>query len=142
VIAGGSVLAAVAEGAQLAVQYHPLAAVVTAAAAAAVSGYPRAPRERRHWTEFLVAIGWLVGDGLRVLGHARDLYDAAGPSGWSVWLVLAIWALGSLGVGYVLPVLAGTAVGRRVTHGTGWLAAAGVAGGLSVAISGIVGALS
>ncbi len=138
----GAAFAALLEGLRLAVQFNPLVAIVTAAVASAVSGYPRAPRERQHWTELIVALGWLLGDGLRVLGRARDTYDVAGVPDWSAWFVLALWATGSLFLGYVLPVLAGTAVGRRVTHGTGWLAAAAVAAGLSAAISAAVGALS
>ncbi|MDZ4167186.1 MAG: hypothetical protein U1E08_05790 [Coriobacteriia bacterium] len=141
-IEAGAALAAALEGIRLAVQFNPLVAIVTAAVASAVSGYPRAPRERRHRTELIVAVGWLLGDGLRVLGRARDVYDGVGAPDWSAWTVLALWALGSLFLGYVLPVLAGTAVGRRVTHGTGWLAAAAVAAGLSAAISAAVGALS
>ncbi|MHB1017013.1 MAG: hypothetical protein ACYC2X_03850 [Coriobacteriia bacterium] len=120
---------------------------IAAAIAAGISGYPRAPRERRVEALGLVVFGWLVGDGLRILGHARDLYDGvagaalAGAPEWTGWVFVAAWAVVSLGVGYVLPMLVGASVGRRVTHGTGWLAAAGVALALTVAISAGAGAL-
>jgi hypothetical protein len=131
----------------LAVQYNPLVAVVSAVVAAAVAGYPKAPRGRWRTAALIVCAGWLIGDGLRVLGHARDLADGVRGAaylapGGPAWLVLGVWALGGLAVGYALPASVGARVGRSVTHGTGWLAAGGVAGGLSVALSAIVGALS
>ena len=139
-------LAALLEGVRFAVQYNPLAAALTAAVAAALSGYPNAPRHRARYSALVLAVGWLLGDGLRIVGRARDLYDGViAPSAAdsaTVWLTIAVWACGGLALGYVLPALVGIAVGRRVTHGTGWLAAAAVAAGLSAAISAIVGALS
>ena len=142
--AAGAVWAALFDGLTLATQYNPLVAIVTAAIAAAISGYPKAPRERQHISELIIAVGWLIGDGLRVLGHGRDLYDGIAITGsdWAAWGTLVVWAAGSLAIGYLLPVFVGTTVGRRVTHGTGWLAAAAIAAGASAAISVIVGALS
>jgi hypothetical protein len=144
---GGAALGAVLEGLGFAVQFNPLVALVTVVVAAALSGYPRAPLERSRWAVLIVAIGWLIGDGLRVLGRARDVFDgvtslAPGAPPWPAWLTLAIWAVGSLALGYALPALVGATVGRRVTHGTGWLAAAGVAAGLSFALSVLVGAVA
>ncbi|MHB1019775.1 MAG: hypothetical protein ACYC1R_06150 [Coriobacteriia bacterium] len=138
---------ALLEGLRFGIAYNPLASAIAAAIAAGISGYPRAPRERRVEALGLVVFGWLVGDGLRILGHARDLYDGvagaalAGAPEWTGWVFVAAWAVVSLGVGYVLPMLVGASVGRRVTHGTGWLAAAGVALALTVAISAGAGAL-
>lgn len=138
---------ALLEGARFAVQYNPLAAVVTAVVAAALSGYPKAPRGRWRTSALVLFAGWLAGDGLRILGRARDLADgvAATPYagyGRAAWVVLAVWAVGTLAVGYVVPTLVGASVGRGVTHGTGWLAAAGIAGALSFALSAIVGVVS
>ncbi|MBN1192826.1 MAG: hypothetical protein JXA36_03935 [Coriobacteriia bacterium] len=141
----GTALGAVLEGLALAVQYNPLAAAVTAALAAGLSGHPRARSENRQWAVLVLVGGWLVGDGLRVLGRARDIYDGIGAAGAghvANWTVPAVWAAGSLVIGYALPALAGAAVGRRVTHGTGWLAAAGVASALTLAVSAAIGALS
>jgi len=45
------------------------------------------------------------------------------------------WAVVGLFVGYVLPMLAGVYVGRRVTHGTGWLAAGSIAVAASLAVA-------
>jgi len=140
-------LSALREGALMAVQYNPLFAAVTAALAAALMGFPKARRDRRQWAALALAAGWLVGDGLRILARARDYYDgvaafrAAGTPLWPGWTTLAVWALGSLALGYVVPALVGASVGRRVTHGTGWLAAAAVASALTLAVSAGVGAL-
>lgn len=143
-----TVWTAVRDGALLGVQFNPLVAVVTAALAAALWGYPKVPRERRWWALLVLVVGWLAGDGLRVLARARDYYDgvagyaAAGLPTWPGWTNLAAWALVSLALGYLAPALVGGAVGRRVTHGTGWLAAAGIAAALVLVASAAVGALS
>ena len=139
---------AMRDGALLGVQYNPLAAVVTAALAAALWGYPKVSRDRRWWALLVVAVGWLAGDGLRVLARARDYYDgvaayaAEGLPTWPGWTNLAVWALVTLALAYLGPALVGGAVGRRVTHGTGWLAAAAIAVALALTISAAVGALS
>ncbi len=144
---GVMLLTALRDGALLAVEYNPLFAAISAALAAALVGYPKAPRVRREWAAFVLAAGWLIGDGLRVMARARDYYDgvaafrAAGMPVWPGWATLAVWALGSLALGYVAPALVGAAVGRRVTHGTGWLAAAAIASALTLAVSAGVGAL-
>ncbi|MBN2247880.1 MAG: hypothetical protein JW733_04195 [Coriobacteriia bacterium] len=140
-------LSALLQGLRFGVAYNPLAAAIAAAIAAGISGYPRAPRERRVEALGVVALGWLVGDGLRILGHARDLYDGVsitalgGAPEWAGWVFVGTWAFVSLGIGYVVPMLVGATVGRRVTHGTGWLAAMGVALALTVTISAGAGAL-
>ena len=140
-------LGALLQGLRFGAAYNPLVAAIAAAIAAGVSGYPRAPRERRIEALGIVVFGWVLGDGLRILGHARDLYDGiataalAGAPEWSGWVFIAAWALVSLGLGYVMPMLVGSAVGRRVTQGTGWLAAAVLAVALTVAVSAGVGAL-
>lgn len=141
------VLASVRDGVALAVQYNPLFAAGAAALAAALMGFRKAKRERREWAAIALAAGWVVGDGLRILARARDYYDgiaafrAAGTPLWPGWTTLGIWALGSLALGYVVPALVGAAVGRRVTHGTGWLAAGALASALTLAISAGVGSL-
>lgn len=140
--------AALRDGALLGIQYNPLYAVITAALAAAVWGYPKVRRDKRWYAIVVLAVGWLAGDGLRVLARMRDYYDraeafaAAGLPVWDGWTTLGTWALVSLLLGYVLPALVGGAVGRRVTHGTGWLAAAAIASALVLAVSAAVGALS
>lgn len=143
----GIAFGAIVQGLRFGIAYNPLAAALAAAFAAGLSGYPRAPHERRIEALGIVAFGWLLGDGLRILGHARDLYDGvaasalAGSPEWAGWVFIGVWAVVSLGIGYVAPMLVGATVGRRVTHGTGWLAAAGVALALTVAISAGAGAL-
>lgn len=143
----GVALGALLQGLRFGVAYNPLVAAIAVAIAAGISGYPRAPRERRIEACGIVMFGWLVGDGLRILGHARDLYDGVataaldGAPEWSGWVFIALWTIVSLGIGYVAPMLVGASVGRSVTHGTGWLAAAGVAVALTVAISTGAGAL-
>jgi len=135
--------ASLVDGVGLAAQYNPLVALVTAVLACVLAGYPRATRERQHMSELVIAVGWLLGDGLRILGHGRDLYDGIAVTGsdWVAWGTLVVWAAGSLALGYLLPVFVGTTVGRRVTHGSGWLAAGGMAAASSAAITALVAAL-
>lgn len=146
--ASGQALAALGEGLSLGVQFNPLASMLASTIAAALVGFPRASDDRRWYAGLVLALGWLAGDGLRVLGHARDYLDglwqplAGATLPWVGWVLLAAWAFVTLGLGYVLPALIGATVGRRVTHGTGWLAAGAVAVGASAAISAIVGGLS
>lgn len=140
-------LAALGNGVQLAIQFNPLVALVTVVVAAALAGFPKAKSEHRHRATVALVTGWLVGDGLHVLGRTRDVFDgvaAFAPAGsplWATWLLLLVWAAGSLLLGYATPALAGASVGRRVTFGTGWLAAGTVAAAVSVSLSAIVGAL-
>lgn len=146
-IDAASVLAALRDGASLGIQFSPLAALVTAALAAALWGYPKVKRDRRWYAVLVLGVGWLAGDGLRILARTRDYYDssaayaASGLPTWPGWTMLAAWALFSLALGYAIPAVVGGAVGRRVTHGTGWLAAAAVAGALVAALSAAVGSL-
>jgi hypothetical protein len=134
---------ALADGLTFAVRFNPLAAAVTAGVAGAVVGYPRNQQGRRRWAAALVAAGWLVGDGLRVVARARDLADGGstllepGAPVWAGWLTLLLWAAGSLAIGYLLPTLAGGLVGRRVTFGIRWIAAAAVGSGLALAVSAV-----
>jgi hypothetical protein len=141
----GSAGEAVWQAIRLGLQFNPVFAVCGAAVAAGLLGYPRAPRERGFWAGAAIVVAWLAGDGLRVLARARDVYDgvAATSSGSPAWLAvlpLVLWALVSLVVGYLLPAWAGVIVGRRVTHGTGWLAAIAIAVGVSLGLSSLVAA--
>lgn len=130
---------------RLGLQFNPIFAVVGAAIAAGLLGYKKAPRERGFWAGAAIVVAWLVGDGLLILARARDAYDgvvqAAGSPVWATVLLLALWALVSAVVGYLVPAWAGVTVGRRVTHGTGWLAAMSVAVGASLGISSLIAAL-
>ncbi|MDZ4654966.1 MAG: hypothetical protein U1F44_03735 [Coriobacteriia bacterium] len=120
---------------------NPLFGVVTVGLVAALLGAPKTPRERERYAWAALVVGWLIGDGLLILGRARDVYDGvtrlldtAQPM-WAEWVTLVTWALVSFAVGYLLPVFLGKTVGRRVTHGTGWLAAVSVAVMASFAFS-------
>lgn len=136
-------LVALANGARLGMQFNPVFATVGSAIAAALLGYRNAPVERRFTSGAVVVIAWLTGDGLRIIGRARDAVDGLGAIGNSVsgWITIAAWVLVGLMVGYVVPTLVGVAVGRRVTFGTGWLAAATIAVATSLAIATLLGAL-
>lgn len=135
-------------GALLGVHYNPAVAAATTAVASALVGYRGAPAGRVRTAALLVVVGWLAGDGLRVLARAHDVVDGVvvssgfNPAAPTVWLTLAVWAALGLAAGYAGPTVVGAAVGRRVTHGTGWLAAATVAAVLAVTLSAIVGGLA
>lgn len=154
----GETLAAAAKatgtGLAYVLSYHPLIALATVVIAAALAGARGAGGRRTAWAVAVVATGWLLGDGLRVLARARDLYDFTrgiegvipptimpGANDWRAWLALALWAAGGLLLGYALPVWTGAFVGRRVTHGTGWIAAASIAASVSFALSALAPAV-
>ncbi len=133
------------QGVRLGLQFNPVFAVIGAALAAGLLGYRTSPRERGFWAGAAIMVAWLVGDGLLILARARDAYDGvaqvAGSRVWATVLLLALWALVSVTVGYLLPAWAGVTVGRRVTHGTGWLAAMAIAVGASLGISSLIASL-
>lgn len=141
-------IALVGTGLTLALAYNPLTAVFCAPVAAALLGVKRPSHERWVWAVSVIGFAWLVGDGLRVLARTRDLYDGMGgliagsQPMWAQYAALALWAVGGLALGYIAPVWAGVFVGRRVTHGTGWVAAGSIAVGASLAISAILGVLA
>lgn len=114
-------------------QFHPVFAAVSAALAAGLAGYRRAPRWRPWLSAAVLLLGWTVGDGIRI----------AGTSGTTAFL--AAWAITGLAVGYVLPAFVGAYIGRQVHKGTGYLAAGAVAlmfvSALSAAADPIAGAL-
>lgn len=118
-------------GVALGLQFDPYVAGVTAVIAAALSGYPKAPGSRVLWSALVVVAGWAVGDGIRILGA---------PSPGSMYSIA--WGATALLVGYALPAWAGAQVGRRVVHGTGWLAAGAVALMLTPAVSVLADSLS
>jgi len=130
---------------RLGLQFNPIFAVVGAAIAAGLLGYAKAPRERGFWAGAAIVVAWLVGDGLLIMARARDAYDGvaqvSGSPVWATVVLLALWALVSVTIGYLVPAWAGVTVGRRVTHGTGWLAAMSVAVGVSLGISSLIAAL-
>jgi hypothetical protein len=133
-------LGAALGGVRWGLQFNPLAVMVGSVGAAALSGYPKAPRSRWFWSALLLAGAWLVGDGLSVavkLGGGSAAVVT--PLQW--WNV-AIMAVVSLVVGYALPAAAGAYVGRRVTHGTGWLSAMAVAAVVAGAVLAVAPALA
>ncbi|MCE5204253.1 MAG: hypothetical protein ABFC80_06355 [Coriobacteriales bacterium] len=138
-----AVVDAIADGARLGMQFNPVFATVGAAVAAAVVGYPKAHDERRFSAGVVIAIAWLAGDGLRVIARARDAADGIGALHGAAlgWLTLLAWGITGLALGYIAPMLAGAAVGRRVTFGTGWLTSATISVAVSLALASILAAL-
>ncbi|PKQ09978.1 MAG: hypothetical protein CVT69_02115 [Actinobacteria bacterium HGW-Actinobacteria-9] len=132
---------AVAAGIPLAFAYNPLASIAAAPIAAGLLGVKRASSRRVAWGVSVAGFAWLFGDGLRALARARDAFDAAAAITWPTYTTIGVWAIGTLLLGYVLPLWAGAFVGRRVTHGTGWVAAASIAAGVSLSLSGLLGGL-
>ena len=131
----------------LAVSYNPLTAIFSVPIAAGLLGVRRPSHQRWVWAVSVLGFAWLIGDGLRVLARTRDIYDgmagliAGSVPVWAQYAALAIWAIGGLLIGYVLPVWTGVFVGRRVTHGTGWVAATSISIAASLALSAIIGSL-
>jgi len=129
-------------GVTLAFHFNPVTAAVTVLLAAGLTGGKRpAGCSRTLLAAVVIAIGWLIGDGAAVLASAYDAHTSdahrivpALPE-WSEYLALATWGLGGMALGYLLPVWAGTFVGRRVTHGTGWASSAWVAASTALVLS-------
>jgi hypothetical protein len=109
------VLHDIAAGAALGLRFAPLYAAGTAALAAALAGYRKAPRSRVWLAAAVVLLGWAAGDGIRIAGSSAHVGTAV------------VWAVAGLSLGYALPALAGGYVGRQVHKGTGYLSAAVVA---------------
>lgn len=136
-----ALLGALWGGARVGLHPNPMLGVASAALAALIGGAPKASRERRQVAWGVLGAGWLLGDGLRVLARSRDLADGVsrllgvGQPLWASWVALAVWALVGFAAGYVLPAWVGWQVGRRVTYGTGWLAATAVAVAASLALA-------
>lgn len=123
-------IGSLAHGVALGLQFNPLTSVVGCVIAAALAGYPGAPEHRRPLSVGVLALAWLVGDGV---GIGTTL---ASKSGAPLWPAALAWIVLGVLVGYVVPTLVGVAVGTRVIRGTGWLSAGAVAlasaGALSV----------
>jgi hypothetical protein len=117
------------DGLALGLQFNPVAAAIGAVAAAALAGFPGAPRARTVWAWVVLAVAWAVGDGVRVVGML-----AAEPRYAPAYLSVVAWSLVGFAVGYALPAAVGMFVGRRVTRGTGWLSAGAVALTVSLAL--------
>ncbi|MBE0476983.1 MAG: hypothetical protein IBX62_07805 [Coriobacteriia bacterium] len=131
---------ALAAGVALALRYNPLLSFIGPPVAAALA--VRSPR--RH--SFLGVPGlalmaaWVIGDGVRVAGQARALGEGGGSVAGA--LAVAVWALGGFAAGYALPAWAGAFVGRRVTHGTGWLSAVSISLVAAGAVAAVAGRLA
>lgn len=125
-------------GIALGLQFNPLAATIGAVVAAVLYGFPKAPESRRPIAVAVLALAWLVGDGVRIGASLAS----SPPKGWPDWVALAARALTSALVGYLLPAAAGAIVGRRVTRGTGWLSAGAVALTVAGALSLVVPTLA
>jgi len=144
---GAEFARALAPGFALAVQFNPLASLAASIATAVIAGFPKARVSDTRWGALVLALGWLLGDGTRIAGHLSSVAEGASTlapvslSPWTAWVVLGAWALGGLAVGYVLPASVGVTVGRRVTWGTGRLAAAATAGGSAAAIIALAAAV-
>jgi len=129
-------------GLALGLSFNPLTAILGSSVGAALSGSPRSGDKRLGSGLTVLAVAWLLGDGFRVMARLRDALDGVWPSASAdtaeVLVVLVGWAVAGAVVGYLVPFVFGRTVGRRVTHGTGWLTAGSLAAAATVtmAISG------
>jgi hypothetical protein len=116
--------------------FNPLTAVLAASIAAFDAGTKKASATTMMRSAVILVTGWLVGDGFRVMAWVRDMLDAdSGGKPLVIVLVALTWAIVGFTVGYAAPAAAGVFVGRRVTFGTGRLAAASVALGTTLALT-------
>lgn len=133
-----ALLRALIQGARLALEFNPVAAALSAALAAFVSGSPRAGRRTEAIACAVLFAGWLLGDGAAFAAAVADFAQKRG--GTSCIATLAVWFFGGIVLGYAIPATVGVKVGRRVFLGTGRLAAAAVAFASTLALATVVGA--
>jgi len=131
-------------GFRLGLAPNPLYATAGAMIAAGLAGHRRPSRGQESVAVAALLVAWALGDGVPVLSRVIGAVKSASPltESWPGWLALLLWALVGLAVGYVAPAAAGIIVGRRVMHGTGWLAAMAVAGGVSIALATLLSAIT
>ncbi|TLM70156.1 MAG: hypothetical protein FDZ70_09310, partial [Actinobacteria bacterium] len=99
-------LAAVLAGLALGARFNPLTSALAAGACAALAvgrdaggGPARHAGGRIGLATAVLAGGWLLGDGLRVIARAREMADgvapllAVGASRSAEWTALVAWAL-------------------------------------------------
>jgi hypothetical protein len=135
-------------GVSLGVSFNPVTALLGSAGAAAVGALGVRRGERTPWWIAVAVAAWVLGDGVAIAAQAAALAGGAAPllgvaaPAWASWTLVASWAASGLALGYLVPAALGLAVGRRVTFGTGWLAAAAVAGTLCLAFVAISGPLT
>jgi len=122
----GDVFVSLVLGLESGLRFHWIPAAVTAAAAAAVTGYRRAPRSRDWWAAGILFAGWAIGEGLTAVQWVAGNPTMFKETPEAYWL-LVTWIPVGLALGYVLPTFAGAYVGRLVHKGTGYLSAAVVA---------------
>ena len=120
-------------GLSLGMRFNPLAAMVGSCVAAVVGAVTGRRGGSSVWWILVAAAAWALGDGVAVAARVSSIASGApsllgaGAAQWASWLLVATWAVSGFGVGYALPAGLGAAVGRRVTFGTGWLAAGAIA---------------
>jgi len=142
------VLSAIVEpviaGVRLGLAPNPLYATAGAMIVAGLAGHRRPSRTQESVAVVTLLVAWALGDGVPVLSRVIGAVRSATPvaESWPGWLALVLWALTGMAVGYAAPAAAGIIVGRRVMHGTGWLAAMAVAGGVSIALATLLGAIA
>lgn len=117
------VMAQVIQGLHGGLLFNLAFAAVSAAVAAGLSGYRRAPRWLVWASAGVLAVGFAAGDGLHAVAAGGGMFR------------VAVGCLVALVIGYVVPAVAGAYVGRQVHKGTGYLSAAVVALTLVTALS-------
>jgi hypothetical protein len=127
-------------GLSFGVSFNVVTALVGSTAAAAVGAFEARRGVRMPWWIAVAVAAWLIGEGPDIAARAGSVVAGRGillpnTPGWAGWVLLVSWAVSGLIVGYLAPAGLGVAVGRRVTFGTGWLAAVAVAGTVCLAFS-------
>lgn len=140
-------MGALLAGLALGVRFNPLSAAIASGAAAAYAAADGTVRGRRGVASAVLAAGWLIGDGLRVIGRAREVFDgvrpllAQGAPRSAEWTAVVVWAAVGFALGYVVPAWAGVYAGRQTVRGLPWAVAACVAVGASLGFAAVAGGL-
>jgi hypothetical protein len=139
---------AVLVGLSLGVSFDPVTALAGSVGAAAVGAWSARRGGRAPWWIAIAVAAWVIGDAVGIAAQAgavargaSPLLGAAAPT-WAGALLIVVWAASGLALGYLVPAALGVEVGRRVTFGTGWLAAAAVAATVCLAFAAIAGPLA
>lgn len=147
-MSASTLLAAVIAGLALGMRFNPLSAALASGAFAAYVSAGDGRRGRAGVGAAVLAAGWLLGDGLRVIARSREVYDgvralvAVGAPPQAEWTAIAVWTVSGIALGYALPAWAGAYAGRQTVRGVPAAVGACVAATTALAFAALAGNLA